>query len=153
MTFLTHPVAWLLPALMLVLAGTQLALPPRMRPGLWFSVTVPSDFPVSERGRRILRTYRAGVLLGSGGALVLAFGVLRNGGRWMAFAGMLLQQVSGLLAFLAARRQVLPHAVPADTTREAVLLAREEGLPGGVGLQLGPFAVLAVTALWLHSHL
>lgn len=148
----SHLVFWLLPVLVLVLGGAQWVMPLRMRPGLWFAVTVPRDFEGSSVGVRVLRGYRLGVLLGSAGALGL-LGLARwTDHGWLVVVAVLLQQGAVLVAFLLGRRRVLPHAMAEDTSREAMLGGHDGGLPGGEVAQLGPFAVLAAVALWLHAR-
>ena len=147
-----QPMSWLLPVLVLLMGVAQWVLPLRMRPGLWFAVTVPLGFEGSSSGARVLRGYRLGVLLGSGGALVLSGLALGMVNGALGVGAVLVQQGAGLAAFLLGRRRVLPHSVPGETSREAVLRGRDEGPAGGAVAQLGPFAVLAATALWVHSQ-
>jgi uncharacterized membrane protein len=53
---------------------------------------------------------------------------------------------------MGAHKRVQPHAIAGDTIREAMLEKRATRLPGGWIGQLGPFAILVATAIYLHFH-
>jgi uncharacterized membrane protein len=136
----------------IVLAAVCAALPRLTRPGIFFAVTVGREFGSSARGRRIVRRYRLGVAA----SLALAVGVLVVGdairlpGLLPASVGVVL--VGFLIAFLAARRRVLPSAASAATAREALLVPHRDLLPGGMPAQLGPFALLVAVGGYLAAH-
>jgi len=117
-------------------------LPNWSRPGIYFAVTVPPEFRETPEGRQILRRYRVQVTAHV--AIGLAWPSLIVGIVWVAFGP--------LVTLLMARERVMPHAVKPSMVREAVLAPRAAHLPGGWLLQLGPFAILAATAIWLHLH-
>ncbi|MGH9717229.1 MAG: DUF5808 domain-containing protein [Candidatus Acidiferrales bacterium] len=122
------------------------------RPGLFFAVTVPPEFRSSPDGRKILRRYRALaiVLIAIGWGFILAgetpkrWPLLVLGVAWLAFGP--------LIAFLIAREAVLPHAAQAAIVQELMEAPRAAHLPGGWLLQIGPFAILAATAIYLRMH-
>ncbi len=130
---------------MLLTALTLHVLPRLTRPELFFAVTVAPSFPRSDEGRQIVAGYRFELWLGA----AVALGIVTVGGAHLL--GLMASQAAlltaALLAFREARRRVLPHAVAPSTVREASLAPRSRRLPGGVVVQLGPFALLAVAAV------
>jgi len=142
----------MLPAIVVAVAVLQLLTPRLTRPELWFSVTVPVGFRDTGEARRMFRTYRwqvvAHAIIGLG--LTLA-------GLWperpvLLVAGVLWQVVGATVAFLVGHQQALPHAVAPSPIREAQLVRRRDSLPGGPLLQAGPFAIVALSGLWLALH-
>lgn len=132
-------------------------LVPRLtRPDIYFAVTVPSDFRDSAEGRAILNRYRVELIIASAIALAIVLATIwlpRTAFREFApLAGVFLQLAGAFFAYYRARRSVQPHAVAPVTVREAELAPHEVRLPGGWLVQLGPFALLAATALWLRLH-
>jgi uncharacterized membrane protein len=67
-------------------------------------------------------------------------------------AGVVLQVVGQTLAFLAAHRRTLAHAVAPSAVREAGLAPRRAKLPGGLAGQAGPFVILAAAAAWIGAR-
>jgi uncharacterized membrane protein len=134
--------------------GVLLYLLPRLaRPDLYFAVTVPLGFRDNAEGSRILRRYRLAVVVHSLVALaLLLIGLQSRGASGLLPVGILWQIIGSFIAFYRGRRQVMPYAVAPETIREADLTPRRRRLPGGWILQLGPFAILAADALWLHFH-
>lgn len=131
-------------------------MPRFTRPDIYFAVTVPPEFRDSEEGWSILKSYRGEVVIFSLLALLIVLAgariTLPNYQMVILLAGFALQGAGVFLAYYRARGRVLPHAVAPATIREAALVPREAHLPGGWLLQLPPFAILAGTALWLHTH-
>ncbi len=127
-------------------------LPVWSRPGIFFAVTVVPDFRKSAEAQRLLRNYRLQTLLhvAVGFALILAGALLQH--FVFAIIGVLWLAVGPLVAVSHAHKMALPHAVAASTIREASLSPRTTQLPGGWSLELGPFAILLVTAIYLHLH-
>jgi uncharacterized membrane protein len=127
-------------------------LPEWSRPGIYFAVTVAPEFRATAEAGQILQRYRLQAMMhvAVGCGLVLAGSVaerwplLTIGLAWLAFGP--------LVAFLMGRERVMPHAVKPSMIREAVLAPRAAHLPGGWLLQLGPFAILAGTAIYLQLH-
>jgi uncharacterized membrane protein len=134
--------------------GVLFYLLPRLtRPDLYFAITVPPGFRDGAEGVDILRRYRREVWIHS--LIALALILLSARGR-LALAllqvGVFWQLLGCFVAYLRARSRVMPHSVAPATLREADLAPRQARLPGGWAFQLGPFAILAAVALWLHSH-
>jgi len=132
-------------------------LMPRMtRPDVYFAVTVPSQFRDSAEGWSILKRYRTEAAIVSVLALLVVLSPVRMGAstysRVATLGGLFVQGAGVFLAYYRARGRVLPHAVAPATVREAVLEPRPARLPGGWLLQLPPFALLAGTGIWLHTH-
>jgi len=141
----------LLPTVVLLIGLIQLLTPSLTRSGLWFSVTVPPDFRRTSEGRRILRTYRIWVTVHSLvalGLVVLGLGIQRAPPLAI---GVFWQVLGSTAAFLSAHARVLAHSVAPSSIREAALV-RSSRLPGGPLLQAGPFAVIAIAAVWLRLH-
>jgi len=147
----------LIMAFVIVICLVLYYLMPRMtRPDVYFAVTVPSEFRDSAEGWSILKRYRTEVAIVSVLALLVVLSPVRMGeSKYSLVAtlgGFFLQGAGVFLAFYRARGRVLPHAVAPATIREAALEPRPARLPGGWLLQFPPFAVLAGTGIWLHTH-
>ena len=129
-------------------------LMPRLtRRDLYFAVTVPPPFRDSPDGVKILRRYRAEVIVQSLIGLALALLSLRPRPIvWLFLLGLGWQVVGCFVAYLRARWRVMPHAVGPIPVREAELALRPGRLPGGWVIQLAPFAILAAAAVWLYLH-
>ncbi len=119
------------------------------REQLWFGVTVPVGFYKSADGIQVMRGYR--VILWSLAALALVCAIA--GRNWPSVgAGVAFMMLGVSLAFARARRQTLPFAVKPSPALSASLELDREGLPGGWIAALGPFVMLAATALYLQSQ-
>ncbi|HTR48208.1 MAG TPA: DUF5808 domain-containing protein [Verrucomicrobiae bacterium] len=128
------------------------ALPTWSRPGIFFAVTVVPSFRNSPEAAQVLRGYRMQALahVAIGFALILS-GALSQQFVWLVI-GVLWLGLAPLFAIAQAHKRALAHAVAVPTVREASLSPRTTQLPGGWIVQVGPFAILIVTAayLWLH---
>jgi uncharacterized membrane protein len=71
---------------------------------------------------------------------------------WLLLAGLYWQCFGAFLAFLSGRRKVLPHAAAPSQVHEAQLAPRQPGPLGHRMLQVGPFAILAATCLYLYAR-
>ena len=127
-------------------------VPTLSRPGIFFAVTVPARFPETEEARAILRSYRLRVLL----HVLIAMALVASGALTHKFplliVGFLWLMTGPLAAIAAAHKKVLQHAMPPATIREAALAPRSPQLPGGWAAQLGPYAILLFTGLYLRTH-
>ncbi len=142
----------LLLAVALLVAWVCWMLPEWSRPGIYFAVTVEPAFRATLEARRIFRGYRLQAMIHVAISLALLFAGLEPK-RWPALiVGELWLVVGPLIAFLIGRERVMPHAAKPSLVREALLAPRAAHLPGGWLLQLGPFAILAGTALYLRWH-
>ncbi|MFZ1205371.1 MAG: DUF5808 domain-containing protein [Candidatus Acidiferrales bacterium] len=136
----------------LLLAWLFWMLPEWTRPGIYFAVTTPPEFRQTPGGQQILRRYQVQVTVHLAVAVVLI--VAGMAPQWWPalIVGIVWLAFGPLVALLMARERVRPHAVKPSMVREAVLAPRAAHLPGGWLLQLGPFAVLAATAIYLQLH-
>jgi uncharacterized membrane protein len=131
--------------LTLVIALLFHLLPRLTRPEIFFSVTVAPGFPRSSEGRRIVGRYRLQMWLGVLPAIAVL--VIGREQPLAVAASQVTLLVAALLAFNDARRRALAHAVQPSTVREAALVSRPRGLPGGWVAQLGPVALVATAAV------
>jgi uncharacterized membrane protein len=127
-------------------------IPSWSRRGIFFAVTVVPDFRHSPKAHRIVRNYRALVLLTLGIGYALIFLGAREERFLLLMIGTLFVLIGPLSATARAHGQALPHAIAVSTIREASLAPRRTRLPGGWILQLGPFVILLATAAYLAAH-
>jgi uncharacterized membrane protein len=127
-------------------------LPQWTRPGVYFGVTVQPDFRKTQEAQRLLRRYRleATIHVAIAFAMILASASPRY--QFFAFIGAIWLAVGPLTAFVEAHKRVQRHAVQAVTVREALLELRSTRPPGGWIVQVGPFAILLATGVFLHFH-
>ncbi len=122
-------------------------LPHATRPDLFFAVTVPREFPRSALGIRIVRRFQFAVFGVTIIAIALAFAPFGRPGPAYQFLLPLGQLTSVLVAFLLARRAVLPHAVAPERTRDAGLRNQPSVIPGGILAAAGPLLLIAASAV------
>jgi uncharacterized membrane protein len=127
-------------------------LPRLARRELFFAVTVPADFPASDRGQEILRGYGAAMVVVTILAAAIALWGTAASGLWLALAAPFVEIAGCFAAFLRARRRTLPFAVLPTPEREARLAPRHIRLPGGWLGQSAPFALLLATGIFLHAN-
>jgi uncharacterized membrane protein len=125
-------------------------LPQWTRPGIYFGVTVSPDFRRTPEAQRLLQRYRLEAMI----HVVIAFAMILASAlpryRFFAILGALWLAVGPVTAFVEAHKRVQRHAVQAVTVREAVLEPRSTRPPGGWVAQVGPFAILLATGVFLH---
>jgi uncharacterized membrane protein len=124
-------------------------IPVLTRPDIYFAVTVPSRFRETLEAQQILRSYRALVWAATAAALgMLVAGIVL---AWpvLAVVSVYFQVLGCLSAFWVGRHRTKPHAVRPSPVREAQLAPRQEPLPGGLLLQLAPFAILVAVTIYL----
>lgn len=138
--------------MIIVLGAFQFFVPRLTRADLWFSVTIDPAFRSTGDAHLIERGYRKAVVIHAFIALAVgvAATVLHNPELFPIPIVWLL--IGSTVAFLRARRLVLPHAVPPSTVREASLASQVDSVPGGILGQLGPFAILGAAAIWLADQ-
>jgi uncharacterized membrane protein len=126
-------------------------LPQLTRTDLFFAVTVEPAFHKSSEARRVVRQFRAAVWIEflAAVAMVLVGAVFNL--VFLLIVAIFWQIAGAFVAFLRARKQVLPHAVTATVNREAALVPRSAGVAYWF-LQLGPFAILAARAAYLRAN-
>lgn len=127
-------------------------LPVLTRPEIFFAVTVPAGFRGTAEAKAILRRFRAALLVHTAVAAALTAAGFALHHLWLLLAGLYWQCFGAFLAFRSGRRQVLPHAAAPSHVREALLAPRQPGLFGHRVLQLGPFAILTATCLYLNAR-
>jgi uncharacterized membrane protein len=127
-------------------------IPRLTRRDLYFAVTVIPGFRDEAEGKSILRNYRKQLVLVSMLALMaVAAGVFWLGAGFVP-AACLTQLGLTFVPFYRARQRVLSHAVPPTTVRETDLHGRNRIIPGGWGVGLGPFILLAGCAIYLRTR-
>jgi uncharacterized membrane protein len=132
----------------LVAIASHLA-PYATRRDVFFGVTVSAGFRSGTAGRSISRRYAAEVWFL---ALVAAAFVATSPMPQISGPMLLAQTIGATVAFVHARRAVLPHAAAPVMVREAVIGGDRPHLPGGLVGQLGPFLILVVAAAYLGLH-
>lgn len=137
----------------ILLTGIFFHFAPEMtRHDLFFAVTVDQGyFRRSEEARRILRQFQTAAWIHTAVALAIVFVGAATKHVFVPLIGIVWQIAGMTIAFLRARKQVLPHAVAQTSQREAALAQRETGIAYWI-LQLGPFAVLAAYAVYLQRN-
>jgi len=127
-------------------------LPLWSRPGIFFAVTVVPEFRSSSEAARILRNYRIQTLL----SVAIAFALVVIGALSLKFAflilGIVWLMVGPLFSIARAHKNAMLHAIATPTIREASLTPRSAQLPGGWLLQLCPFAIMLITAVYIAVH-
>lgn len=150
---MTANLQWLLSSTVLLVAlegAIFYFLPNWTRRDLYFAVTVDPAFRRTEEGQSILSRYRRQVMVHV--LIALALVALWRGHVLLWQMGILWIIGGATVAFLRARREVMPHAAKPSTVREASLTPIHEGLPGGWIVQALPFAILAGVGIYLHLH-
>jgi uncharacterized membrane protein len=128
-------------------------MPRLTRPDLYFAVTVPPSFRDEPEAKSILGRYRTELILLTLLALIaFVAGVTWLGVRFVS-TGIIIQLITGLIAFYLARRRTLPYAVQPSGIREVELHEHDWIVPGGWIAAAGPFILLAVCVgyLWIHG--
>ncbi len=127
-------------------------LPQWTRPGIYFGVTVAPDFRKTPEAEHLLRRYRLEAMIHVAIAFAMVLASALPSYQFLAFIGAIWLAVGPLTAFVEAHKRVQRHAVQAVTVREAVLEPRSTRPPGGWIVQVGPFAILLATGVFLHFH-
>jgi len=137
------------PSAMLLMALMFHITPHLSRPEIFFAVTVAPGFRSSPPGRAILARFRLVLWLNTAAAVIVAALLI---GRWpfIVIVGSTWQLVAAAVALVNARRHTLPYAQPSGPREIELLPAR--GLQGGAVLQLLPFALIGLTALYVSLH-
>ena len=127
-------------------------LPQWTRPGIYFGVTVEPDFRKTPEAQRLLQRYRLEAMIHVAIAFVLILASALPQYSFFSIIGAIWLAVGPLTAFVEAHKRVQRHAVRAATVREAVLEPRGTRTSGGWIVQVGPFAILFATGVFLHFH-
>jgi uncharacterized membrane protein len=136
-----------------VLLGILYVLTPFFsRTGIFFGITVNPVFRDSGAAHAISRRYRITVWIVTAVTCVLCIVSSRLGNAGATALLIPLQAVGLTVALLVGRSGAKSYAEQPDLVREAVLAPRRNRLPGGVLGGIGPFALLAVTAIAAHLN-
>jgi uncharacterized membrane protein len=125
-------------------------------PNVFFGVTVETATPRSELGQNLSRQYRSAVYFHS--AVGMLIGFMGTAAPWpslwcVALTGGLLWQFAAVnVAYLRARRRVLPAQVQTSGLREVSLSPRRLTLPGGWLGQLVAIAPLVAAGAVLAAR-
>ncbi len=119
------------------------------RPGIFFGVTVPVEFPASDVARSYLRQYR--VVIAAGAIVSLGIMAVAATPRIRGVA-VLLHVAVTVSAWIWTHRLVLPHGQPAADVRSAAITPRRTDVPGGALVLAGPFIIVAVAALVVYAN-
>jgi len=125
-------------------------LPNLTRRDIFFAVTVVPAFRQSAEARDIVRGFRAAVWIQSVVAVAVVFAAFILGRPLLALIGVFGQEAGVIFAFLRARKRTMPHAASPSVHREAALVPRPAGGIGFALLQIGPFAILAASAIYIR---
>lgn len=119
------------------------------RPGIFFGVTVPIDFPASDVARSYLRHYRVAIAAGT----IVSLGIMAAASiPRIRGVAVLLHVTITVGAWIWTHRRVLPHTQPPADVRSAAITPRQTGVPGGAFVLAGPFIVVAVAALVVYAN-
>lgn len=125
-------------------------LPGISRRDIFFAVTAKPEFRETTEGRAILRRYRGAVWSQSVVAAAVVTGAIAARKPVLGLIGVVWQIAAVLWAFLRARKRTMPHAAAAETRREAALVPRPASGAWFALLQIGPFAILAASAIYIQ---
>lgn len=125
-------------------------LPQITRDDIFFAVTIGPDFRRTSEAQRIVRRFRTAVWLHSFVAIGIMFAAMAVHPPLVPLVGVGWQIVAVMYAFLRARKRTMPHAAVPVAHREAVLVPRPARGVGFALLQIGPFAILAASAIYIR---
>jgi uncharacterized membrane protein len=131
-----------------LVALTSHLAPQVPRRDIFFGVTVPPAFRDGPVARTVSRRYAMEIWCL---ALVAAALVATSPMPVISGSMLLAQALGASVAFVRARRAVLPHGVAPATIREAEIGPRP-ALPGGLVGQAGPFLILLTAAVYVGLH-
>ncbi len=143
----------ILPLAVSIFMGVVLfAIPNMTRREILFAVPVPPDFRKSPAARRAILMFRftvVAVVLTGISALLLSPERLLNS---IATAVPIAILLAAGISFYSQNRKLTPAAVQYTRPQEAEMTIAPDKIPWFVWLGIGPFALLAATALWLHFN-
>ncbi len=143
----------LIASILLLFIGALVCVIPNMtRRGILFAVPVPAAFRDSEEGRRAMTEYRVLiailVLAGICGALLLPHSALAG----FAVAAPVVILLIATLGFYWERHKLMPFEVQHAGRQKAELTNEPDRVPRFTWLAGGPFAILAIAAVFLREN-
>jgi uncharacterized membrane protein len=128
-------------------------LPGLTRRDVYFAVTVTPGFRDRPDGRAILQRYRIDLTVFSALVFAVMFAGVRQLGVAFMPVALVLVHTGSFAGFYRARQRVMRYAVAPTTIREVDLGRRDQSIPGGRLLALGPFLPIAACAalLWMRG--
>jgi len=136
----------------LIVAALIHLLPRLTRREIFFAVTVSSGYRETQEARKTMLRFRAAVRIHALIAISLVVASRIEHVNWLAISAIYWLVGGCFVAFLRARRETLPHAQSPASQREAAVAPRPSSIIGSWWLQASPFAILAVTAAYLHFN-
>lgn len=127
-------------------------LPDITRRDIFFAVTVEPLFRDRPESRQTVRRFRTAAWIHSLIGLAVALTAIAFGDPLISLAGIGWQLTGVTHAFLRARRKILPHSISPAVRAETLLAPRSSDGIIHVLLQIGPFAVLGASALYLETQ-
>lgn len=127
-------------------------LPDITRRDIFFAVTVEPLFRDRPESRQTVRRFRTAAWIHSLIGLAVALTAIAFGNPLISLAGIGWQLTGVTHAFLRARRKILPHSISPAVRAETLLAPRSSDGIIHVLLQIGPFAVLGASALYLETQ-
>jgi uncharacterized membrane protein len=136
----------------LVIAALNYFLPRLTRRELFFAVTVSHAYREAPGARHTLVRFRAAVCIHAVIAMSLVLVPVPQKLVWLPIVAVYWLLGGCFVAFLKARREILPHAENQSPEREAGVAPRPPSIFGSWWLQASPFAILAAAAAYLHFY-
>jgi uncharacterized membrane protein len=125
-------------------------LPNATRRDIFFSVTVDPAYRATLEARRAVRRYRVAIWIHTLVALGLVWLGLILQKPFVPVLGVFWLPMGAITALFHARTEVMLHSVQPSAQREATLEPRSTGIGRYRLLQLGPFAILATSAVYIR---
>jgi uncharacterized membrane protein len=123
------------------------------RQGIFFSATVPPDFPRSVQGRRLLRSYRLQMALWTVGAILLAANLTPQNPPLGSMAPLFFLIAGVGFTYWRKFREVhTNYGVARPEIRQANLSSPAPGENFDLRLLLPPFLALGLVGAYLHLH-
>lgn len=141
--------SWTMSLAVLAQGLVFLVLPRLSRPDILFAVTVPAAFPATARARQVVHRYRLAILTGTVAALAIIATDVRLSINVLA---VIAHGAAAMGAWMLAHRAIRPNSVGGTPERVASLAVRDDRIPGGSIVALGPFLILAAAGVYLYLN-
>jgi uncharacterized membrane protein len=126
-------------------------VPELTRHDLFFAVTVDKSYRRSDEARATLRQFQTAAWIHTAVGLAVVFAAAATKHVFLPLVGILWQVAGITIAFLRARKRVMPHAMAQTLHREAALAQRQTGVAYWI-LQVVPFAMLCACGAYLRGN-